>query len=129
MFAGFARDALKSSKGKARKKSKGGAEDDEEDDFFKSLAPSKLPRFVELLKFKAVTPGMKLLGVVTEVRATELAVSLPHGLVGRYVWCLVLGVWSFGTACRDSCLDSVLTVSFRCVRHMQGAVGECVGDD
>lgn len=32
---------------------------------------------------------MKLLGMVTEVRATELAVSLPHGLVGRYVWCLV----------------------------------------
>lgn len=66
--------------------------EEDEDDFFKSLAPSKLPRFVELLKFKAVTPGMKLLGVVTEVRATELAVSLPHGLVGRYVWHLVFGV-------------------------------------
>ena len=67
--------------------------EEDEDDFFKSLAPSKLPRFVELLKFKAVTPGMKLLGVVTEVRATELAVSLPHGLVGRYVWHLVFDVW------------------------------------
>lgn len=66
--------------------------EEDEDDFFKSLAPSK-PRFVELLKFKAVTPGMKLLGVVTEVRATELAVSLPHGLVGRYVWHSVFDVW------------------------------------
>ncbi len=126
MFGGFARDGLKSSKGKgkARKKSKGGVEEDEEEEFFKSLAPSKLPRFVELLKFKAVTPGMKLLGVVTEVRATELAVSLPHGLVGRYVWCLV-----FFTARCGSCLGAVLTLLFRRVYYMQGAVGECVWDD
>ena len=86
-FGGFGKDAHKSSKGKGkvRKKSKGKDDDDMEDDFFKSLAPSKLPKFVELLKFKAVTPGMKLLGIITEVKATEMVVSLPHGLVGRYV--------------------------------------------
>jgi hypothetical protein len=86
--------------------------EEDEDDFFKSLAPSKLPRFVELLKFKAVTPGMKLLGVVTEVRATELAVSLPHGLVGRYVWHLMFGVPFVPSSCRPvACSGALRLVS------------------
>ena len=65
------------------KKSRRSQENDDEDDFFKSLAPSKLPKFVELLKSKTVLPGLRLLGVVTEVQASELRVSLPHGLRGR----------------------------------------------
>lgn len=60
--------------------------DEDEDDFFKSLsATRKLPKFVELLKFKMLTPGMALWGMVTEIRRTNLTVSLPHGLQGRVI--------------------------------------------
>ena len=82
---------LRSSTGKRQKrggtvvgKQRSSLEDTyEEEDFFKSLAPSKVPKFVELLKFKSVCRGLKVLGVVTEVLATEVRVSLPHGLRGR----------------------------------------------
>jgi hypothetical protein len=42
----------------------------------------KLPRYVELLKFKTLSVGMRLWGAVAEVSARDLVVSLPHGLKG-----------------------------------------------
>lgn len=58
----------------------------DEDDFFKSLsAMEKVPKFVELLKFKAVKPGMKFWGMITEISPTSMAVSLPHGLRGTVI--------------------------------------------
>lgn len=73
---------------KKRKKQKGDMSSlhVDEDDFFKSLsAMEKVPKFVELLKFKAVKPGMKLWGMITEISPTSMAVSLPHGLRGTVI--------------------------------------------
>jgi len=42
----------------------------------------KLPRYVELLKFKTLSVGMKLWGAVAEVSARDVVISLPHGLKG-----------------------------------------------
>ena len=39
-------------------------------------------KFVELLKYKTLRVGMKVLGVVTEVNDRGLTVSLPNGLKG-----------------------------------------------
>lgn len=70
-------------KKRAKKKGKKGDVIVDEDDFFRSLsATQKLPKFVELLKFKMIAPGMTLWGIITEIHATDLVVSLPHGLRG-----------------------------------------------
>jgi hypothetical protein len=53
--------------------------------FYKNKEESvagKLPRYVELLKFKTLSVGMKLWGAVAEVSARDLVISLPHGLKG-----------------------------------------------
>lgn len=53
--------------------------------FYKNKEESvagKLPRYVELLKFKTLSVGMKLWGAVAEVSARDVVVSLPHGLKG-----------------------------------------------
>ena len=39
-------------------------------------------KYVELLKYKNLRVGMKVLGVVTEVNDRGLTVSLPNGLKG-----------------------------------------------
>jgi rRNA biogenesis protein RRP5 len=67
-----------------RRKGKSGNEADDDDLFSKNLvAPSKLPRRVDLLKFSSLTQGMRLLGIVSEVTAKDLIVALPHGLRGH----------------------------------------------
>ncbi|KAL4538228.1 hypothetical protein Ndes2526B_g03454 [Nannochloris sp. 'desiccata'] len=59
-------------------------EGDEEDAFFRSLAAQdKIPKYVELLKFKSLNEGTKLWGTVVEILAKELIISLPHGLRGH----------------------------------------------
>eukprot|EP00873_Tetraselmis_striata_P003989 jgi/Tetstr1/424253/TSEL_014822.t1 len=58
-----------------------------DDDVFhrQLVASSKLPKFVELLKFKGLSEGVKVLAVVSEVGAKELVVALPHGLRAHVV--------------------------------------------
>ncbi|KAL4852689.1 rRNA biogenesis protein RRP5 [Chlorella vulgaris] len=73
--------------GKRRKSDASGAAaagvGDEEDAFFRGLAlQDKLPKYVELLKFRNLSRGCKLWGAVIEVTSRELVVSLPHGLRG-----------------------------------------------
>ncbi|KAK3281517.1 hypothetical protein CYMTET_10693 [Cymbomonas tetramitiformis] len=57
-----------------------------EEEFFLSDEPisraGKLPKYVELLKHKTLSVGMKLWGAVLEVNERDLAISLPHGLRG-----------------------------------------------
>ena len=66
------------------KKKKGKRSMVDEDDFFSSLsAMDTMPKYVELLKFKYLRSGIKLWGMITEIRATEMTVSLAHGLKGR----------------------------------------------
>ena len=72
------------SSSKKRRKGKPGVGGDDDDLFSKNLvAPSRLPRRVDLLKFKSLAEGMRLLGVVSEVTAKEVTVALPHGLRGQ----------------------------------------------
>ncbi|PRW20900.1 RRP5-like protein [Chlorella sorokiniana] len=60
---------------------------DDEDAFFSSLsAQGRLPKFVELLKFKSLSKGCKLWGAVIELTPRELVVSLPHGLRGHVAY-------------------------------------------
>lgn len=56
-----------------------------QDDLFstRQIAKRGLPKHVDLLKFKSLSEEMKLLGIVKEVSAKELLVSLPHGLRGH----------------------------------------------
>ncbi|KAI8105276.1 hypothetical protein M9435_000444 [Picochlorum sp. BPE23] len=73
-------------KKRKKRKSDKSSIDVDEDDFFKSLSVmEKVPKFVELLKFKAVKPGMKFWGMITEISPTSMAVSLPHGLRGTVI--------------------------------------------
>eukprot|EP00890_Picochlorum_soloecismus_P005949 jgi/Picsp_1/6355/NSC_03704-R1_protein rrp5 homolog len=69
---------------KRSKRRKSSEHDIDEDDFFSSLSVvEKLPKFAELLKFKSLTVGTKVLGMVVEMNPTYMLVSLPHGLTGR----------------------------------------------
>ncbi|EFN56095.1 hypothetical protein CHLNCDRAFT_145628 [Chlorella variabilis] len=84
-------DLLSGKKGGKRRKGgqavAGGEGGDEEDAFFSGLAlQGKLPKFVELLKFKNLSRGCKLWGAVIEVSPRELVVSLPHGLRGHVAY-------------------------------------------
>jgi rRNA biogenesis protein RRP5 len=57
--------------------------DAEADDFFRrERAAGKTAKYVELLKFRHLSPGMRLWGAVLEVSPRRLVVSLPHGLRG-----------------------------------------------
>ncbi|KAA6421786.1 MAG: RRP5 protein, partial [Trebouxia sp. A1-2] len=46
------------------------------------LAGSKVPAFVELLKFKSCSVGAKIWGVISDVMHHGLIISLPDGLKG-----------------------------------------------
>ena len=72
--------------------SRGGDDDDDDDDPFAAIARAARgasarasvggAKFVETLKYKALRPGVKILGVVSEVTARGLVMSLPDGLRG-----------------------------------------------
>ncbi|KAK9832620.1 hypothetical protein WJX81_004603 [Elliptochloris bilobata] len=67
-----------------RRKKPEPAEGAEEDVFFAREAGSgRLPKYVELLKFKSLGEGARVWGTVAEVGARGLVVSLPHGLRGH----------------------------------------------
>lgn len=57
-------------------------EDDELLAFTREASQGRLPKFVELLKFKSLTAGSKVWGCVTNVSSKGLALSLPEGLKG-----------------------------------------------
>ncbi|CAL5224877.1 g7636 [Coccomyxa viridis] len=67
------------------KKRKGSSivEDGEDTFFAREALQGRLPKYVELLKFKALSVGAKVWGSVAEIHPKELIVSLPHGLRGR----------------------------------------------
>ena len=72
--------------------SRGGDDDDDDDDPFAAIARAARgastrasvvgAKFVETLKYKALRPGAKILGVVSEVTPRGLVMSLPDGLRG-----------------------------------------------
>lgn len=75
--------------GKRRKllAGKAKASEDEDEGLFAGRAAgagraARVPKFVELLKFKDVEEGSHLLGVVVEVHPREVVLALPHGLRG-----------------------------------------------
>ncbi|KAH7661832.1 Nucleic acid-binding proteins protein [Dioscorea alata] len=58
---------------------------DEEDDLgflFGEGVTGKLPKYVNRITLKNISPNMKLWGVITEVNSKDLVVSLPGGLRG-----------------------------------------------
>lgn len=58
--------------------------EDEEDQFFGSMTvQGKLPKYAEVLKFKMLSLGTKLLGAILEVTPRELIIGLPNGLRGH----------------------------------------------
>lgn len=50
--------------------------------FAREAARERLPKFVELLKFKNLSVGAKVWGCIASVSTKELVVSLPDGLRG-----------------------------------------------
>lgn len=75
----------KGTKDPGRKRKHGGTHaDDTELDFTSALTfqGKAAPKSVEVLRYKNLSVGMKLLGTVTDVRRKDLIVSLPGGLRG-----------------------------------------------
>ncbi|KAM7524627.1 hypothetical protein LguiA_014529 [Lonicera macranthoides] len=81
-------DAEFESEGRVLKKkskgvrSKGHSTEDEFGSLFGDGITGKLPRFVNKITLKNVSPGMKLWGVISEVNEKDIVVSLPGGLRG-----------------------------------------------
>jgi len=77
-------DKRANSDGSAKKKKKKERDPDDLNDLFgKSEGiEGKFPKYVELLKHKTLSVGMKMWGAVLEVTAHDLVISLPHGLRG-----------------------------------------------
>lgn len=55
---------------------------DEDLAFAREASQGRLPKFVELLKYKHLCTGAKIWGCITVVSSTELTVALPDGLRG-----------------------------------------------
>ncbi len=55
---------------------------DEELAFAREASQGRLPKFVELLKFRNLSVGCKVWGCIMSVTSKELIVSLPDGLRG-----------------------------------------------
>lgn len=68
---------------KKRKKTRqSNAFDHEGDALFHNGISGKLPKIVKILRFKSLSTGMKLWGVIAEVNSKDLVISLPGGLRG-----------------------------------------------
>lgn len=50
--------------------------------FTREAAQGRLPKFVELLKFKNLTVGSKVWGCILNINSKGLSISLPDGLKG-----------------------------------------------
>lgn len=57
-------------------------EGDEELAFAREASQGRLPKFVELLKFRNLSEGCKIWGCIMSVTSKELMVSMPDGLRG-----------------------------------------------
>ncbi|XP_039140377.1 rRNA biogenesis protein RRP5-like [Dioscorea cayenensis subsp. rotundata] len=72
-------------KGMGKKKGNKKLFGDDEDDLgflFGEGVTGKLPKYVNRITLKNISPNMKLWGVITEVNSKDLVVSLPGGLRG-----------------------------------------------
>eukprot|EP00741_Cyanophora_paradoxa_P002551 tig00000605_g2475.t1 len=83
---GGERDVLfgsKESKAKPKAGDKGKSKKDKKGKFVDADAtPDTLPKIVEALKFKRLTIGTVLLGVVREITSTDVSIGLPDSLTG-----------------------------------------------
>lgn len=74
------------SEGKARKKQRSSKRDvqriDETEASFRGAFTGKIPKSAELLRYKCLSVGMKILGIISEVGSKDLVISLPGGLRG-----------------------------------------------
>ncbi|KAF3794450.1 rRNA biogenesis protein [Nymphaea thermarum] len=68
--------------GKRKRPRKTSFEDDDLGSLFGEGVAGKLPRLANKITIKNVLPGMKMLGVISEVNPKDLVVSLPGGLRG-----------------------------------------------
>ncbi|XP_031485662.1 rRNA biogenesis protein RRP5 [Nymphaea colorata] len=68
--------------GKRKRPRKTSFEDDDLGSLFGEGFAGKLPRLANKITIKNVLPGMKMLGVISEVNPKDLVVSLPGGLRG-----------------------------------------------
>lgn len=57
-------------------------EDNELLAFTREASQGRLPKYVELLKFKHLTVGAKIWGCILNISSNGLSISLPDGLKG-----------------------------------------------
>ncbi|KAF5188525.1 rRNA biogenesis protein RRP5 [Thalictrum thalictroides] len=69
-------------KSQNQKRKKSFYEEDDLGSLFGEGITGKLPKFVNKITLKNVSPGMKFLGVIAEVNEKDLVISLPGGLRG-----------------------------------------------
>ncbi|XP_024014881.1 rRNA biogenesis protein RRP5 isoform X2 [Eutrema salsugineum] len=70
---------------------------DELGSLFDGAFTGKRPRYANKITIKNISPGMKLLGVVTEVNQKDIVISLPGGLRGLVRASEALDFTDFGT--------------------------------
>ncbi|CAN8259671.1 unnamed protein product [Cochlearia groenlandica] len=93
----------------SKKKGKGGkskkripSDVDELGSLFEGGFTGKQPRYANKITVKNISPGMKLLGVVTEVNQKDIVISLPGGLRGLVRASEALDFTDFGSEDDDS---------------------------
>ncbi|KAL0817225.1 rRNA biogenesis protein RRP5 isoform X1 [Brassica napus] len=87
----------KRSKGGKPKMKRNPSEVDELGSLFDGGLTGKRPRYANKITIKNISPGMKLLGVVTEVNQKDIVISLPGGLRGLVRASEALDFTDFGT--------------------------------
>ncbi|WZY95790.1 rRNA biogenesis protein RRP5 [Brassica napus] len=87
----------KRSKGGKPNKKRNPSEVDELGSLFDGGLTGKRPRYANKITIKNISPGMKLLGVVTEVNQKDIVISLPGGLRGLVRASEALDFTDFGT--------------------------------
>lgn len=81
-------------------------QEDAEDAFFnKANLEGKVAGYVELLKFKNLSVGMKLWAVILEVSSRGLTLSLPHGLRAH------VAANEVRSCCSDLCMSGTALIS------------------
>ena len=111
-------------RGRKRRSSRRGGDgdgsDDDDDDPFSRIARAAKgassralsssgggAKYVETLKYKSLRPGAKLLGIVSEVTARGLVMSLPDGLRGTVARAEVAGTSQSGRRKRTATADGL----------------------
>ncbi|KAJ4893416.1 RNA binding [Raphanus sativus] len=91
------RVSKRSKKGGKPKKKRNPSDVDELGSLFDGGLTGKRPRYANKITIKNISPGMKLLGVVTEVNQKDIVISLPGGLRGLVRASEALDFTDFGT--------------------------------